>query len=126
MARSPKRSRFGGRLRTWLVTAAVLATMLVAVPAASAGGGYTYWPTHASYTLSPTGWSNIRACPRCYVIEAVPNYTTVYMHCWVNDVWAYGAYWTNRWFYVTAAGRSWGGFIHASLVQRQAWTPYCG
>ena len=86
-----------------------------------------------TYTWSPTGWSNIRNyCPStaCGILVSVPNGTSILLHCWADGQWTYGAYWTNRWFIAGVLTR-YGedsrtvGWIHASLVQNQYWTPHC-
>jgi len=124
--------RFRSYRKAALLAALSVAALVASATAtrASAQGGYTFWPAHSSYTNSPSGWTNIRSCgntsSRCYIIRSVPNDTSIYMRCWINDGWAYGWHWTNRWFYVTLPGHAWGGYVHASLVRNQARVPHCG
>jgi hypothetical protein len=90
---------------------------------------YSYTPSHWSYLWSYTGYNFERSCPStsCGLVNYWENYHWALMHCWVNWQWATGNYSTNRWFYVTVPGQYYGqdGWVHASLVWDQAWTPRC-
>jgi hypothetical protein len=94
-------------------------------PVATAAG--SDWP---SWVSSNSGWANLRASPSGDVLRYLPNNTPLLMVCWQDDVWAYGNYWTNRWFYVSAyvpenIYNQPSGWIHASLVANQTVVPQC-
>jgi hypothetical protein len=126
-----KTLRRGGAVRQLFVLLAAVSAVAAALALLSPSAARS--ATGPSYTWSPTGWSNIRNyCPstRCGLLVSVPNGTHVLMECWVDAQWAYGAYWTNRWFLVGVLGR-YGvistevGWINASLVRNQAPVPHC-
>lgn len=103
------------------IAAAVGATV-VAVAAAAATPAMA---AGSSYIWGPYGGGNMRACAStsCAATAWLPNYSSVTMRCWRDSQWAYGAYWTNRWFFVNAGGQL--GWVHASLVNNQTITPRC-
>lgn len=102
-----------------LFLAVVAAILAVAVPAAQA------WPSHSSYVSTSTGWSTVRSCPStgCTPITYLYNGSSVWMLCWRDSQWAYGNYWSPRWFFVWFGGTE--GWVHSSLVYNQAVAPNC-
>lgn len=113
------------KAKSLLAGAAVAAAVVGAAADASAS---TAWPSHASYTWTNhnDGWANVRACPNTGCSFRFALYDApVYMLCYTDAQWAYGNYWTNRWFYVYAPGPGRYGYISASLVYDQARSPRC-
>ncbi|MEA2492879.1 MAG: hypothetical protein QOJ29_790, partial [Thermoleophilaceae bacterium] len=107
-----------------LVGASALAMGVLAPTSANAA---TAWPSHASYTWANYngGWTNMRSCPStaCGVVVSLYGWQPVYMLCYTDSQWAFGNYWTNRWFYVYAPWANRYGYINASLVYEQAPSP---
>jgi hypothetical protein len=55
------------------------------------------------------------------------NGTPLTLYCYTDAQWAYGNYWTNRWFRVNVPSYRYGSpeaYIHASLVAAQYSTPH--
>lgn len=104
------------RIATAVGATVVAVAAATATPAMAAG---------SSHIWGPYGGGNMRGCPdtACSTKAWLPNYTSVTMKCWTDSVWAYGAYWTNRWFIVDTGRQS--GWVHASLVRNQTSTPHC-
>jgi hypothetical protein len=104
-------------------TAAALAGRVRPTKATTCG-----WPW-PSWVSSQSGGANLRGYPWHAPFRWLPNCTSLYMYCWRNAHWAYGNYWTNRWFYVTAyvGGRYYNptGWVHASLVANQQSVGWC-
>jgi hypothetical protein len=90
----------------------------------------TAWPSHSSYTWTSYngGVSNVRHCASddvCGIKFQLSNNSTVYMLCWLDDDWAFGNAWSNRWFLIQdTVGRV--GYIHSTLVHNQASSLNCG
>jgi hypothetical protein len=66
-------------------------------------------------------------CPTasCYVRSWMPNSSHFAMVCWVDNTWSYGNYWSNRWFWGQSYGIGAWGYVNASYVYYQVWTPHC-
>ena len=113
----PTRSVSKRAMRLLVVPIMTLTLLVLSSTPASAGG----W----AYTFSNSGGSYIRARPTTnsmYYVY-VGNYTQVYLYCWVDGQWAYGNYWTNRWFQSSVPGYRYGSpeaYIHASLIPQSA------
>ena len=110
-----------GRHATKLMATLLAAASLLFAGAASASAvGYGTVSSH-------TGYAYVRAVPGGAWLATAWNGYTLTMYCWVDSVWAYGNYWTNRWFQVAVPGWRYGGvgYIHASLVANQPALPHC-
>lgn len=105
----------------WWPVAAVFVLMVTLVsnpvPASAAGP----WITEAT---------NVRSCTNlgngvCGPFTVFGGGTGVTMVCWRDELWATGAYRSNRWFLVHRIGDGLEGFVHSSLVAGQVGTPNC-
>lgn len=101
---------------------AIVGGTLATAPSAQAQRG-----THVH---SIQGATNVRhqATTNSGLIVRLSNGTSVRMLCWADGQWAQGNHWTNRWFRVQIQGGPYNrvtGFVHASLVRNQTWTPRC-
>lgn len=102
---------------------AVIASVL-ALFGASAGAA------QAAYISSHAGGAYIRAQPSTYAMSYgyFGNGTGLWLYCYTDAQWAYGNYWTNRWFRVNVPSYRYGSpaaYIHASLVAAQYAVPRC-
>jgi hypothetical protein len=109
------------RLAAVAAATSIAAAAVAAAPSASAIGYGT--------VSSNTGGAYVRAQPdpnSAYYAYAYNGYRLT-MYCWVDAAWAYGNYWTNRWFQVQVPGWQYGGvgYITASLVANQPPLPHC-
>ncbi len=126
------KSRRASTLRTMVVSIGLLlGTLGVGIASSTPAGAMTTGsPSHVSYLWANHGDIPFKSCPSntCATVGTVygqGNYP-VYMLCWTDNQWAYGNYWTNRWFYVYLP--LWGGhygFVTASYVYNQAASPHC-
>ncbi|WP_042375680.1 hypothetical protein, partial [Streptacidiphilus neutrinimicus] len=83
-----------------------------------------------SYISSGSGQAYVRAQPSTgsAILGIAPNGRMVDMMCWTDAQWAYGNYWTNRWYYATVQSlgyNNWIGYVHASLVAHPTTVPHC-
>lgn len=60
-----------------------------------------------------------------YGVEYLGNGTNLSMICYVDNQWANGNYWSNRWFYVGPNYDNHAGYVHSSLVANQIRVPHC-
>lgn len=102
----------------WLAALLALATcagLLVFAPAANAAMG--------DWGQSTSG-GNQRACPStsCAVRTYVAAGTRVKMYCWTDAGWSGNS---PRWFYTQTPTGDHYGWMHASVVQKQASVPAC-
>jgi uncharacterized protein YraI len=110
--------------RTKLLSLSLLVACVGSLLAASAAAAWGY-----GTVSSNSGLAYIRAAPTTNsgAVGTAWNGYRLTMYCWIDGAWAYGNYWTNRWFDVAAPPGSWqnSGFIHASLVANQPILPHC-
>lgn len=80
------------------------------------GGGTA--SASASYISSNSGYANVRTCgsTNCGTIRTLGNGTGVNMIAWCDSQWAYGNYWSPRWFKINWPVSGW---VHSSLVAAQ-------
>src|SRR4051794_33241916 len=84
----------------------------------------------AAYIWSHSGGAYIRAQPSSYstAYGYFGNGTGLWLYCYTDAQWAYGNYWTNRWFRVNVPSYRYGSpaaYINASLVAAQYGVPHC-
>jgi hypothetical protein len=111
------------RLRQLITTPLAALALLV-------GGGASAATAEAAYIWSNSGGAYIRAQPnpRSMMYGYFGNGTQLSLYCYVDAEWAYGNYWTNRWFRVNVPSYRYGSpeaYISASLVAAQYPTPHC-
>ena len=104
------------RLRSTVLALAAVGVVFAAT-ASAALASYTH-----NYNYS---YSELRSGPSSgnFVIANLYNNTTVTMRCYEDTSWAFGNYWSNRWFYVTVGSGA--GWITSSYVYAQTSVPRC-
>ena len=112
ISRLPQRVRHV--MKTAALAMAVMSTMGVAM---AFGGTAVASAANISVNAAPYG-ANIRTCGNtgCQRITTLYNYSWVTLYSYCDSQWAYGNYWSPRWFHI-----SWpvNGWVHSSLVANQ-------
>lgn len=112
-----------GRVAALSAIIAALA-LAVAVPMGSARstGNSVLWNRYGSTV--PTRYCANSACT---VQFNLPQGTAVRLVCYYDTQWAFGNYWTPRWFYVAYTHLWWTNYtwVHASYVYYQTAVPRC-
>lgn len=100
-----------------IIKAAALATALMSTTATAMAFGSTAVAS-AAHISSNSGAANVRTCGsiNCAIVGRLGNGTTVNMIAWCDSEWAYGNYWSPRWFKVNSPVSGW---VHSSLVANQ-------
>lgn len=96
-----------------------LSSLFLVTPV-SAGGPIVYNQTNS---FVPMNYCNSL---RCNLQMWIPNSTRFYIKCWGDNSYAsYGNYWTTRWFFGEEFSRGAWGYLNASFVYYQTWSPHC-